>query len=47
MAQGIGVAEAQKRFSELLARGAYGRERFMIERRGRPSDPGYVKEEAE
>ncbi len=33
---GIGVAEAKRRFSELLARAAYGGERFIIQRRGRP-----------
>ncbi|MFQ5811727.1 MAG: type II toxin-antitoxin system Phd/YefM family antitoxin [Anaerolineae bacterium] len=36
MAQGISVAEAKKRFSELLARAAYSGERFIIERRGTP-----------
>ncbi|MFQ5853606.1 MAG: type II toxin-antitoxin system Phd/YefM family antitoxin [Candidatus Binatia bacterium] len=36
MTQGISVVEAKKRFSELLARAAYSRERFVIERRGKP-----------
>lgn len=30
------VAEAKQRFSDLLGRVAYGRERVMITRRGRP-----------
>ena len=47
MAQGIGVAEAKKRFSALLAQAAYSREHFLIERRGKPSDPNNVKKEAE
>jgi len=34
--QGVSVAMAKKKFSELLARAAYGGERFIIERRGRP-----------
>ena len=36
MAKEIGVAEAKRKFSELLARTAYGGERFIIERRGKP-----------
>jgi prevent-host-death family protein len=32
----LGVGEAKKRFSELMSRVAYKRERFLIERRGRP-----------
>jgi len=36
MAKGIGVAEAKRRFSELLARVAFGGERFIIRRRGKP-----------
>jgi len=33
---GVSVAEAKRRFSELVARAAYSRERFIIERRGKP-----------
>ena len=36
MAAIMGVGEAKKRFSELMSRVAYNRERFLIERRGRP-----------
>lgn len=36
MAKEIGVAEAKRKFSELLARAAYGGERFIIQRRGKP-----------
>jgi len=36
MASVLGVGEAKKRFSELMSRVAYRRERFLIERRGRP-----------
>ena len=36
MADVLGVGEAKKRFSELMSRVAYRRERFLIERRGRP-----------
>lgn len=36
MLQGMNVAEAKKRFSELLARIAYNGERFIINRRGKP-----------
>ena len=32
----VGVAEAKKNFSELLERVAYGRERIVISKRGRP-----------
>jgi len=32
----LGVGEAKKRFSELMSRVAYKRERFLVERRGRP-----------
>lgn len=32
----LNVAEAKQRFSDLLGRVAYGRERVMITRRGRP-----------
>ena len=31
----LGVGEAKKRFSELMSRVAYKRERFLIQRRGR------------
>ena len=36
MASILGVGEAKRRFSELMSRVAYKRERFLIERRGRP-----------
>ncbi|GEM_PF-1088523 len=36
MADIMGVGEAKKRFSELMSRVAYKRERFLIERHGRP-----------
>ena len=36
MASILGVGEAKKRFSELMSRVAYKRERFLVERRGRP-----------
>jgi prevent-host-death family protein len=32
----LSVAEAKNRFSELMGRAAYGKERFIIERRGKP-----------
>ena len=32
----LSVGEAKKRFSELMSRVTYGRERFLIRRRGRP-----------
>lgn len=35
MASIVGVGEAKKRFSELMSRVAYKRERFLIQRRGR------------
>ena len=36
MANILGVGEAKKRFSELMSRVAYRRERFIIERHGKP-----------
>jgi len=36
MDQGLNVAEAKKKFSELLARAAFKGERFIITRRGKP-----------
>ncbi len=36
MGQGLNVAEAKKKFSELLARVAFNGERFVITRRGKP-----------
>jgi len=36
MNQGLNVAEAKKKFSELLARVAFKGERFVITRRGKP-----------
>ncbi|MDA0987728.1 MAG: type II toxin-antitoxin system Phd/YefM family antitoxin [Chloroflexi bacterium] len=36
MADILGVGEAKKRFSELMSRVAYRRERFIIERHGKP-----------
>lgn len=36
MQRAINVAEAKRKFSELLARTAYAGERFVISRRGRP-----------
>jgi len=36
MGQGLNVAEAKKKFSELLARVAFKGERFVITRRGKP-----------
>lgn len=36
MTQEVSVAEAKKRFSELLARAAYRGDRFIIEKRGKP-----------
>jgi len=32
----ISVVEARKRFSDLMARVAYGGQRFVVERRGKP-----------
>ncbi len=37
MAKSINVAEAKSRFSELLNRAAYGHERLLIRKRGRPA----------
>lgn len=36
MAERIGASEAKEQLSSLLARVAYGRERYIIERRGKP-----------
>ena len=36
MTKSVSVAEAKRRFSELVSRAAYGNERFLVERRGRP-----------
>ena len=36
MSSVLGVGEAKKRFSELMSRVTYGRERFLIRRRGKP-----------
>ena len=36
MADILGVGEAKKRFSELMSRVAYKRERFLVERHGKP-----------
>ena len=36
MANVLSVADAKKRLSELMSRVNYNRERFMIERRGKP-----------
>jgi prevent-host-death family protein len=35
MTKSVSVAEAKGRFSELVNRAAYGKERFLIERRGK------------
>ena len=32
----VGVAEAKKRFSEIMSRVAYNGDRFIIERHGKP-----------
>jgi prevent-host-death family protein len=32
----IGIAKARERFSEIVNRAAFGRERFIVERRGKP-----------
>jgi prevent-host-death family protein len=37
MSESYDVAEAKSRFSELLNRASYGRERFLIRKRGRPA----------
>ena len=36
MSQAFDVAEAKSRFSELLNRATYSRERFLIRKRGKP-----------
>src|SRR5438128_1883499 len=36
MARAMSVAEAKSRFSELVNRASYGRERFLIRKRGKP-----------
>ncbi len=36
MERKIGVAEARESFSDLVNRAAYGNERFVVERRGKP-----------
>ena len=36
MSETYDVADAKSRFSELLNRAAYGRERFLIRKRGKP-----------
>ena len=36
MAKSFSIAEAKSRFSELVNRAAYGQERFLVERRGKP-----------
>ena len=36
MAESIDVADAKKRLSELMSRVAYNRERFLVQRRGKP-----------
>jgi prevent-host-death family protein len=36
MTQSISVAEAKRRFSELVNRASFGQERFLIEGRGKP-----------
>ncbi len=36
MAETINVADAKKRLSELMSRVAYNRERFLVQRRGKP-----------
>lgn len=36
MSEKIGVAEAKKRFSELVGRAAYAGEHFIVARRGKP-----------
>ena len=36
MADVLSVADAKKRLSELMSRVTYNRERFLIERRGKP-----------
>jgi prevent-host-death family protein len=36
MTKSVSDADAKSRFSELVNRAAYGKERFLIERRGKP-----------
>jgi prevent-host-death family protein len=36
MAETVSVADAKRRFSELVNRAAFGKERFLIERHGKP-----------
>lgn len=36
MPERVSVAEAKRRFSELVNRAGFGRERFIIERHGKP-----------
>src|SRR5207244_9085270 len=36
MTKSISIAEAKSKFSELINRAAYGQERFLVERRGKP-----------
>ena len=36
MTETISVADAKKRLSELMSRVAYNRERFLVQRRGKP-----------
>ena len=36
MTETINVADAKKRLSELMSRVAYNRERFLVQRRGKP-----------
>ena len=36
MANVLGVGDAKRRFSEIMSRVAYKKERFLVQRRGRP-----------
>ncbi len=36
MTETINIADAKKRLSELMSRVAYNRERFLVQRRGKP-----------
>lgn len=36
MTHSVSVAEAKRRFSELVNRASFGQERFLIEKRGKP-----------
>lgn len=36
MTETVSVADAKKRLSELMSRVAYNRERFLVQRRGKP-----------